>query len=227
MVTILRAPALAGAIIAIAVAQAAVPPSTLPASAVENLHASLAASAAHAKHVWRDTPPINTDRTVNGYIEIPRGERRKFEFDMAQQQRVIDRVMPSDVGGYPINYGFVPQTISYDGDPFDVLVLGPALRGGGVVRGVIVGILHMEDEKGLDSKVLISLTDSFGRATHSLRSTEQRRITDFFNRYKRHEPGKFSRVTGWGGVGEGRAFVQQTHAFFTSCATVQGDCKTP
>jgi inorganic pyrophosphatase len=204
--------------------QVSVPPQTLPSTAVESLRASLAAAAPHAKHLWRDTPPINDDRTVNGYIEIPRGERRKFEFDIAQHERRIDRVMSPEVGGYPINYGFVPQTVSYDGDPFDILVLGPALRGGGMIRGVIVGIMHMEDEKGLDSKVLVSLTDSFGRATHTLRSTEQRRVTEFFNRYKRDEPGKFSRVLGWGGIGEGRAYVNQTHAFFKQCGSAAGDC---
>ena len=49
---------------------------------------------------------------------------------MRANARAIDRMMPVDVGGYPVNYGFVPQTISYDGDPFDVLVLGPPLAGG-------------------------------------------------------------------------------------------------
>ena len=101
----------------------------------KQLGASLAASRAHARHTWRDTPPVNPDGTVNGYIEIPRGERRKFEFDMRHNRRAIDRVMPASIGGYPVNYGFVPQTISYDGDPFDILVLGPAATGGTIVSG--------------------------------------------------------------------------------------------
>ena len=201
------------------------PPASLPAAAAANLRASLAASAAHEKHVWRDTLPQNDDGTVNGYIEIPRGERRKFEFSIAQHERIVDRVISRDVGGYPVNYGFVPQTISYDGDPFDILVLGPALRGGALVKGAIVGIMHMEDEKGLDSKVVVSPVDNFGRATQPIRTSEQRRMTDFFNRYKRDEPGKFSRVTGWGGLGEARAFLQATHRFFRECAAARdGDC---
>ena len=95
---------------------------------------------------------------MNAYIEISRGDRRKWELDMRANARAIDRMMPESVGGYPVNYGFVPQTVSYDGDPFDALVLGPAIAGGETVRGVIVGLMYMEDEKGLDSKVVLSLT---------------------------------------------------------------------
>ena len=132
------------------------PPHVLPPEAVAQLAKSLEAASCHAQHVWRDTPPVNDDGTVNAYVEIPRGDRRKYEFDMGANRREIDRVLPEDVGGYPVNYGFVPQTVSYDGDPFDALVLGPALRGGDVVRGVVVGLMRMNDEKGADSKVVVS-----------------------------------------------------------------------
>ena len=57
---------------------------------------------------------------------------------MQSNERAIDRLIAPKVGGYPVNYGFVPQTISYDGDPFDILVLGPPLAGGSLVRGIIV-----------------------------------------------------------------------------------------
>ncbi len=87
-------------------------PRELPAAATTQLARSLAASEAHAKHVWRDTPPLNDDGTVNAYIEIARGDRRKWEFDMGANARAIDRVMPEALGGYPVNYGFVPQTVS-------------------------------------------------------------------------------------------------------------------
>ena len=49
---------------------------------------------------------------------------------MGANRRAMDRTIPAEVGGYPVNYGFVPQTVSYDGDPFDVLVLGPPIEGG-------------------------------------------------------------------------------------------------
>jgi len=200
------------------------PPRTLPAEATEQLGRSLGASKQHASHVWRDTPPVNADGTINGYIEIPLGEHRKYEFDMKANARAIDRVMPPEVGGYPVNYGFVPQTVSYDGDPFDVLVLGPALPGGKVVRGISVGVMFMEDELGLDSKVVVSPADTAGKPRYQLTSADQTRIGDYFARYKKHEPGKFSKVPGWGTAAEGLAFVQTTHEFFLQCVKTTGPC---
>src|SRR5687768_2835297 len=80
------------------------PPDTLPPMATTTLAASLEAARQHSSHVWRDTPPFASDGTVNAYIEIPRGERRKFEFNMKANERAVDRLMPEDIGGYPVNY---------------------------------------------------------------------------------------------------------------------------
>ena len=195
-------------------------PSVLPEGATASLAASLGAARPHARHVWRDTPPTAADGTVNAYIEIARGDRRKWEFDMRANARAIDRVMPPEVGGYPVNYGFVPQTISYDGDPFDVLVLGPPIDGGRLVHGTIVGLMLMEDEKGLDSKVVVSPPGADGRPKYALTEAEQARIADYFRRYKRHEPGKFSKVPGWGSAADGRAYIEMTNAFFNKCRSV-------
>ena len=212
-------PALAAAVLA---APQSSPPVELPAVATARLVDSLEASKPHVTHVWRDTPPINQDGTINGYVEITRGDRRKFEFDMKANQRAIDRMIPPVVGGYPVNYGFVPQTISYDGDPFDILVLGPPLAGGSLVRGLIVGLMQMEDEKGLDSKVVVSVVGPDGKPKYALTRGEQRRIGDYFNRYKRYEPGAFSRVPGWGSAADGLAYVKTTHAFFLRCRNCAG-----
>jgi inorganic pyrophosphatase len=126
------------------------------------------------------------------------------------------------IGGYPVNYGFVPQTISYDGDPFDALVLGPPATGGQILDGAIVGLLHMEDEKGADSKVVISPTGRNGRPLHSLTAADRQAIASYFNRYKQGDPGKFSKVTGWGSGADGLAYVRTTHAFFTECREAAG-----
>jgi inorganic pyrophosphatase len=193
------------------------PPEVLPASATSALVASLEAAAAHANHVWRDTAPTNPDGTVNAYVEIARGDRRKWEFRIGANARAIDRMIPAAIGGYPVNYGFVPQTMSYDGDPFDALVLGPPLPDGRLVRGVIVGVMFMEDEKGHDSKVVLSRTDANGRPLHALTSQARREIGDFFKRYKQHQPGAFSKVPGWGTPVEGLAYITTTHAFFREC----------
>lgn len=201
-------------------------PDVLPAPATLRLDGSLRAARAHDRHVWRDTPPAYADGSVTAYIEIPRGDRRKWEFDMGANARVIDRVMPKAVGGYPVNYGFVPQTVSYDGDPFDALVLGPPIEGGETIRGVVVGVMYMEDEKGLDSKVVLSRPSPAGEPLHRLTDGERRRIAGYFRRYKAHEPGAFSKVPGWGSADEGRALVAKTHAFFLKCrAHAPGPCR--
>lgn len=194
----------------------------LPAGAAKSLGDSLKAAAPHARHIWRDTPAVNSDGTINAYIEISRGDRRKWEFDMAARTRRIDRMMPAEVGGYPINYGFVPQTISYDGDPFDVLVLGPPLTGGRIVRGVAVGLMLMEDEKGADSKVVISMLDAKGTPLHRLTPERQREVADYFARYKKHQPGAFSRVPGWASANDGLSMVRLTHQFFRQCRAAAG-----
>jgi inorganic pyrophosphatase len=164
-------------------------PRSLPAAATTQLAKSLDAASGHTRHVWRDTPPRNADGTVNAYIEISRGDRQKWELDMRANKRALDRVIPESLGGYPVNYGFVPQTISYDGDPFDALVLGPPIAGGDTVRGVIVGLMHMEDEKGWDSKVVLSTTGPDGQPRHQLTPSDHQRMADYFRRYKEHQPG--------------------------------------
>jgi imidazolonepropionase-like amidohydrolase/inorganic pyrophosphatase len=217
----------ASAVVALAIATRAQapgpPPPVLPATATTQLARSLDAAQQQAKSIWRDTPPINADRTVNGYIEIPRGDRRKWEFNIRRNERAIDRVMPPSLGGYPVNYGFVPQTVSYDGDPFDILVLGPAVSGGRVVKGTIVGLMHMEDEKGLDSKVVVSPVGTDGKPAYQLLEADRQRIGDYFSRYKLHEPGKFSKVPGWDSAAQGLAYVRMTHAFFRDCRDRAGD----
>ena len=197
------------------VLQAISAPGTLPAAATAKLHASLKSAAPHKQHVWRDTPPLD-GQLLNAYIEIPRGGRQKYELDMAKNAPKVDRVIPEKIGGYPINYGIVPQTVSYDGDPFDVLVLGPALKTGDLVKGVIVGVMHMTDETGLDSKVVISRVGADGKPLHSLSDADRKRVSDYFNRYKRDDddPKTFATVPGWGTAAEGLAFVRKTHEFF-------------
>jgi inorganic pyrophosphatase len=201
------------------------PPAELPAGAVTKLQASLRASRPHPTHVWRDTAASNPDGTINAYVEIPRAERRKWEFDMAANASAVDRVIPEDVGGYPVNYGFVPQTVSYDGDPFDALVLGPPLAHGTTVRGVPVASMRMFDQGIVDSKVVLSPVDGRGRARHALTVEQQQAIAAYFSRYKRHEPGAVTSVPGWGTADDGRHLVARTHEFFRRCSKHPGPCR--
>jgi inorganic pyrophosphatase len=192
-------------------------PAALPAAATTALRDSLEAARAYRHHVWRDTSPVNGDGSVTAYIEISLGDRRKWEFDMATHARAIDRMIPEEIGGYPINYGFVPQTVSYDGDPFDALVLGPALPGGHLVRGIPVGLMLMEDEKGVDSKIVLSPMTPEGNARYTLTEPIRRTLESYFREYKRYDPGAFSRVPGWGSAAEGLALLRLTHTFFLEC----------
>ena len=132
------------------------PPPDLPAVATTALARSLADAAAHPTHVWRDTAPFAGDLVV-AYVEIAAGRPPQVGISAWPPTREqIDRVIPGDLGGYPINYGYVPQTVSYDGDPFDALVLGPPIEGGTLVPGAITGLMYMDDEKGYDAKVVLS-----------------------------------------------------------------------
>jgi inorganic pyrophosphatase len=202
------------ALLLLLVLQAA-PPAELPPAAQAKLRENLKSAAVHTQHLWRDTPPFDGE-LLNGYIEIPLGGRTKFELDMAKNAPAIDREIPAKIGGYPVNYGIVPQTVSYDGDPFDVLVLGPPIKTGERVQGVIVGLMHMTDEKGLDSKVVISRVGKDGKPLHRLTDADRERMADYFNRYKRDDddPQTFATVPGWGTAAEGLAFVRRTHEFF-------------
>ena len=202
-------------------------PRSLPAMATTALGKSLRGARSHSHHVWRDTPPLSGAGTLNAYVEIPVGERTKWEYDMRANRLEVDRVVPTQAGAYPVNYGFVPQTVSYDGDPFDVLVLGPALPRGTLVRTTIVGLMSMEDEKGHDAKVVASPLDERGAPRYALTGELRTTIGEYFDRYKTFEPGKHSRVLGWGSAAEGLAYVETTHAFFLDCRTPGQTCTLP
>ena len=186
-----------------------------PAGLADRMATYREAARAFPQHVWRDTPPTNADGTLNGYVEIPRGESTKWEFRIPMNRREVDRTIPSELGGYPINYGFIPQTISYDGDPADVLVLGPPLEGGTVVKGRIVALMEMMDTGDLDSKVVISPLDASGRQTETLTADDRARMERFFNTYKQHD-GKSTSITGWGSAERARRFLETTAGFYTT-----------
>jgi inorganic pyrophosphatase len=173
----------------------------------------LDASKGHQHNVWRDVDPLNGDGTVNGYIEIARGDSTKWEFRIPRNRREVDRMIPQALGGYPVNYGFMPRTISYDGDPADVVFLGPPLAGGEVVKGRILGVMHMTDTGDLDSKVVASPLDARGAAAYTFEADDRARMARFFDTYKDHE-GKPTRVTGWGDEADARRFIGRTRSFF-------------
>lgn len=204
-----------------------VPPfcDALSARASNQLDAALASARRHPSHAWRDVPPFNADETLNGYVEIPSGERRKWEFDIGANQLRLDRTIAASVGGYPVNYGFVPQTVACDGDPFDVLVLGPPIAAGRVVAGTIVGVLYMDDEKGPDAKVIITPKPPPGQKARALSPERQAELSRWFDAYKKadSERGRWSVVCGFGDAAEGRRLVELTHRFYVDGSSRSGD----
>lgn len=171
-----------------------------------------AKTAKQTTNYWRDASPFNEDGTVNAYIEIPEGVSTKFEYDIGADTTIVDRELHPSVGNYPVNYGFVPGTFGYDGDPFDALILGPPLKSGEAVNGVIAGVMYMDDEKGSDPKVIISAVDANGKALYELTTADKARLRSWFDGYKKPDAhkGKWSKVTGFGDADAGRRVTNET-----------------
>ncbi len=151
----------------------------------------------------RVTAGRNVPHDVNVIIEIPmNADPVKYEVDKHTGAVFVDRFM-STAMHYPCNYGYVPRTLSGDGDPVDVLVLSPfPLITGVVVRCRPVGMLRMKDEAGEDTKLLavpIDRLTSQYRGIRSPRDLPEARlaaITHFFEHYKDLERGKWVKVQG-------------------------------
>ena len=152
------------------------------------------------------TPGNNAPDAFNVIIEIPmNADPIKYEVDKATGAIFVDRFM-STAMHYPTNYGYVPKTISGDGDPVDVLVITPVpLIPGVVVPCRAIGVLKMTDEAGEDGKVLavpinkiLSLYSQW-KKPEDLNPFRLKTIAHFFEHYKDLEEGKWVKVQGWEG----------------------------
>jgi inorganic pyrophosphatase len=141
----------------------------------------------------------------NVIVEIPmHSDPIKYEIDKVTGALFVDRFVATPMH-YPCNYGYIPRTISDDGDPIDVLVISPfALHPGVVVRCRPIGILNMTDEAGRDSKLLAVPIDKLTplykgvQTVRDLPDMLSQQITHFFSHYKDLEPGKWAKVEAWG-----------------------------
>lgn len=162
---------------------------------------------------------VNSGRDVpndfNVVIEIPmNGDPIKYELDKETGALFVDRFM-STAMHYPCNYGYIPHTLSGDGDPVDVLVVTPyPLIPGVVVRCRPVGMLKMIDEAGSDEKLLAVPVDkliTIYRKVQSPRDLPEitlNQIAHFFAHYKDLEAGKWVKVEGWVGPEEAKKAIQ-------------------
>lgn len=158
----------------------------------------------------------NAPHEVNVLIEVPMGGSPvKYELDKDSGAMFVDRFLHTAMH-YPCNYGFVPHTLSDDGDPVDAAVLGQhTVAPGVVVPSRPVGVLMMEDESGIDEKILCVPIDRLHPYYENVVSIEDVRpilleqIAHFFTHYKDLEPGKWVKVTGWEGVEKAKALINE------------------
>ncbi len=142
---------------------------------------------------------------INVIIEIPlQGPPIKYEIDKDSGALFVDRFLQTAMH-YPCNYGFVPHTLSGDGDPVDVLVLSRLpVAVGSVIRSRPIGVLYMEDESGVDEKILAvphtKLHPYYATITNhtDIPESDLKQIEHFFAHYKDLEKGKWVKVLGWG-----------------------------
>lgn len=142
-------------------------------------------------------------RDINVVVEIPQGSGVKYEIDKESGALMVDRVLFTPMV-YPAAYGFIPGTLADDGDPADALVLIPAaVVPGAVIRARPIGLLLMEDEAGMDEKIVCMPHDKvhpqYADITEvaQLPAITRDAIKHFFEHYKDLEKGKWVKITGW------------------------------
>jgi inorganic pyrophosphatase len=157
----------------------------------------------------------NPPHEVNVIIEIPQGGKPvKYEVDKKSGALFVDRFLHTSMT-YPANYGFIPHTLSEDGDPVDCIVIAPTpVVSGAVIRARPVGALVMEDEAGIDEKIIAVPIDElhpFYKRVTSYRDLPEilvEQIGHFFEHYKDLEKGKWVKLVRWAEVGEAADLIR-------------------
>ncbi len=150
----------------------------------------------------------NPPEDIYVVIEIPQGSGIKYEVDKESGAIFVDRFLYTAMY-YPFNYGFIPNTLAEDGDPTDVLVISsePVVPGS-VIRSRPIGMLEMEDEEGIDTKIIAVPVTKLDRTFENIKTVFDlsdailNKIKHFFEHYKELEPGKWVRVRSFKGIEE-------------------------
>lgn len=162
----------------------------------------------------RVAPGKNVPDEINVIIEIPQhSDPVKYEVDKETGAMFVDRFMNTAMF-YPCNYGYVPHTLSEDGDPVDVLVLAPMpLISGSVIQCRLIGMLNMTDEAGPDAKLLAVPIEKLCKLYTNVQETtdipqmQLDQISHFFEHYKDLEKNKWVKIEGWGDSAKAKAEV--------------------
>jgi len=155
-------------------------------------------------------------REINVLIEIPKSSLVKYEIDKETGVLVVDRFIYTAMG-YPFNYGYLPNTHSKDGDPVDVMVISTyPVQAGSLLPSRVIGMLEMEDEAGIDNKIIAVPTkkvDPFYATTQDLSdlpAATKNLIKHFFENYKDIEPGKWTKVKNFLGKEEAWREIEES-----------------
>ena len=160
------------------------------------------------------SPGANPPKEINVIVEVPvGGEPIKYEMDKEAGTLVVDRFLYTSMR-YPGNYGFIPHTLSGDGDPVDVLIANQR----GIVPGAVVacrpvGVLKMQDEMGLDEKIIAVPVPRLTRRYENVHNyldlpdITVKQIEHFFEHYKDLENGKWVKFLGWGNAIEAEQMI--------------------
>lgn len=170
----------------------------------------------------RVTPGDKAPDEINVIIEITASkEPVKYELDKSTGAMCVDRFLATAMY-YPCNYGYVPQTLSLDGDPVDVMVIAPLpIIHGAVIRCRPLGVLKMEDDGGIDAKILAvpvrKLTPIYDQMQDytDMPSATLEQLRHFFEHYKDLEPGKWAKIQGWEGIAAAKTEIQDSITRYT------------
>ena len=163
-------------------------------------------------NLWRNIPSGDKPpELLNMVVEVIMGSRDKYEYDIKWESFVLDRIIPSSVV-FPVDYGFVPQTWFDDNDPLDIMVLSyEPLEVGCIVKVRVIGALIVEDEEGVDPKILsVLVNDARFEGYKDIMDVHKHKlveIQEFFETYKRLEPHKWVRFKEWKNTEEAKKIV--------------------
>lgn len=166
-------------------------------------------------NIQKLTSGNNPPSEINVFIEIPKDGNIKYELDKDSGVIFVDRFLYTAMS-YPFNYGFIPSTLADDGDPVDVIVLSEqTIMPGVVVPSVVIGMLEMEDEAGIDTKILAVPTEKidplFGtyKDITDVPEATKNKIRHFFENYKTLEPNKWVKIKNWHGREKAQEDIQR------------------
>lgn len=158
----------------------------------------------------------NPPEDINVVVEVPAGgEPVKYEMDKDAGTLVVDRILYTAMR-YPGNYGFVPHTLSDDGDPIDVLIANQRpIIPGSVINCRPVGVLYMTDEAGGDEKLIAVPSPKISAMFEDIHTIDDlpaillKQVAHFFERYKDLEDGKWVKIDRWGGREDAKALIEK------------------